>query len=321
MAIHRDNKGMVLILVLAFMALFMAMIVSFSADESQDLELAYNFRDSLQAQYIARAGIEAASALFAEDDGTYDSQDEEWGNFEELALTSAAYLEGARFTGTIVDEYGKIDLNSLALQDDYRQFRIAQFKRLFTVLNIDLSEDEINDLCLSIIDWVDSDSEVTLGGAEEEYYQSLTPSYHCKNGPMDSPEEILLVKGMKREYFYGTDTYDGFGKYVTVNTGGKININTASEVVLKSLSENITEDVVNSVFDCRPFKTATYTCVQGLDLSGSGEGTWIRTILDVKSNRFSADMKGIMQSGAVVNVKAILERINNSTRIVYYRIY
>jgi general secretion pathway protein K len=319
--IFKEKKGMVLILVLAFMALFMAMIISFSADESQDLELAYNFRDSLQAQYIAKAAVEAASAIFAEDDASYDALDEEWANFEELALTSSAYLEGAHFTGTITDEYGKIDLNSIALKDDNRQFRIAQFKRMFTVLEIDISEDELNDLCLSLIDWIDTDSEVTLGGAEEEYYQSLTPPYHCKNGPMDSPEEILLVKGMKPEYFYGTDTYEGIGKYVTVNNGGKININTASDAVLKSLSENITDDVVNSIQDCRPFKAANFSCVQGLDLTGGGENAWIRSILEIKSSRFSADMKGVMQSGAQVNVKAILERINNSTRIVYYRIY
>ncbi len=321
MKILKERKGMVLILMLAFMALFMALIVSFSADESQDIELAYNFRDSLQAQYVARAGVEAASATFAEDDATYDSLDEDWGNFEELALTAAAYLEGARFSGSITDECGKFDLNGLSVQDYGRQYRIAQFKRLFTVLEIDISEEELNDLCLSLIDWMDEDSEVNIGGAEDEYYQSLTPPYHCKNSPLDSPEEILLVKGMKPEYFYGTETNEGIGKYVTVNTEGKININTASETVLKSLSESITEDVVNSIMDCRPFKSANFTCVQGLDLSGGGESDWVKSTLDIKSSRFSADMKGIMQSGAVVNVKAILERINNSTRIVYYRIH
>jgi general secretion pathway protein K len=321
MNVLKDKKGMVLILVLSIVALFTAMIVSFSADESQDIELAYNFRDSLQAQYIARAGVEAASAIFAEDDPSYDSLDDKWANFGELSLASAAYLEGTHFTGNITDECGKFDLNSLALQDDYRQYRIAQFKRLFTILKVDISDEELNDLVNSIIDWIDADSEIVgMGGAEEDYYQSLTPPYHCKNAPMDCPEEILLVKGMKREYFYGTDNYEGIGKYVTVNTGGRININTASEVVLKSLSERFTEDVVNNILDCRPFKAKEFSCIHGLDLSQGSENTWLRSILDIKSNRFAANMKGIMPSGAVVDVKAILERINNLPRIVYYRI-
>jgi general secretion pathway protein K len=70
-----------------------------------------------------------------------------------------------------------------------------------------------------------------MGGAEDEYYLSLEPPYHCKNAPMDSIEEILLVKGMKSEYFFTTENYDGLKNYVTVGTSGKININTASEMV------------------------------------------------------------------------------------------
>lgn len=75
----RDRRGVVLILVLSMVALFTAMIVVFSADESLDIELAYNFRDSIQAQYIARGGVEAAIAVLSEDDQAYDSEDEQWG--------------------------------------------------------------------------------------------------------------------------------------------------------------------------------------------------------------------------------------------------
>ena len=55
----KDKRGVVLILVLSMVALFSAMIVNFSSDEALDIELAYNFRDSIQAQYIAMAGVEA----------------------------------------------------------------------------------------------------------------------------------------------------------------------------------------------------------------------------------------------------------------------
>jgi general secretion pathway protein K len=320
MNILMDKKGVVLLLVLSVIALFTAMIVSFSADESLDIELAYNFKDSLQAQYIARAGVEAASVILSEDDARYDSLDEQWANFAEYAVASSSYLDGAQFSGTITDERSKFDLNSLALTNQ-REFRIAQFKRLFTGLNIDISDDELDDLVNAVIDWLDADSESTFG-AEEEYYQSLEPPYHCKNGPMDSPEEILLVKGMKNEYFYGTENYEGIRNYVAVGSEGKININTASETVLKSLSDRFTEDVVSSILECRPFTDPAYDCIRGIDLNdGSAESTWIKSTLDVKSTKFQVDMKGIMPSGALVNVKAVLERINKNPRIVYYRIY
>jgi general secretion pathway protein K len=323
----KDKRGVVLILVLSMVALFSAMIVNFSSDEALDIELAYNFRDSIQAQYITMAGVEAAKVILSQDDASYDSLDEQWAEFPVFAATASTYLEGGQLTGTITDECSKFDLNSLAVKDSYSDLRKQQFKNLFTVLNIDITSEELDDLTSSIIDWLDIDSEVTMGGAEEEYYQSLEPPYHCKNGPMDSIEEIMLVKGMKKEYFFGTENYEGIRNFITVcplNTSpsGKININTASETVLKSISDRFNEDVVNNIVACRPFKGNNFTCARGLDLTDSTpETTWIKNMLVIKSTRFSVDVKGVMPSGALINVKAVLERINNNPRIVYYRIY
>jgi len=318
-----DRKGVVLILVLAMVAMFTAMIVTFSADESLDIELAYNFRDSVQAQFVARSGVEAAMAILAEDDPGHDSVDEQWGRFPEYAAGASQYLDGAVLSGIITDEASRFDLNSLAgTSEQDREFRIEQFKRLFRVLRIDITEDESNDLAHAVIDWIDSDSETELG-AEDEYYQSLQPPYHCKNAPMDSAEEILLVRGMKPEYFFGTENYEGIRNHVTTGTGGKVNINTATEAVLMSLSDQISESVAASIVECRPFLSAgDYGCIRGFDLSdGSGETTWIRGLLDVKSTRFCVDIRGSTPSGAQVNVRSVLERINNRPRIVYYRIY
>ncbi|HPS93342.1 MAG TPA: type II secretion system protein GspK, partial [Deltaproteobacteria bacterium] len=196
MKVLKDKRGVVLILVLSVVALFTAMIVSFGADESLDIELAYNFRDSLQAQYIARAGVEAAITILSEDDTQSDSLDDQWASFAEYAVASASYLDDAQLSGTITDECSKFDLNSLATVDlKDRGFRIAQFKRLFTLLKINITDEELDDLAHAVIDWIDADSDTDFG-AEEEYYQSLDPPYHCKNAPLDCAEEILLVRGM-----------------------------------------------------------------------------------------------------------------------------
>lgn len=320
---RKDKRGVVLILVLSMIALFSAMIITFSSDEGLDIELAYNFHDSIQAQYIALAGVEAAKVILDQDEPSQDSLDDQWAEFPVYAATASGYLNGAQLTGTITDECSKFDLNSLAIKDSYTELRKQQFQRFFTLQNIDITTEELEDLTLSIIDWLDTDSEVTMGGAEDEYYLSLEPPYHCKNAPMDSIEEILLVKGMKSEYFFGTENYDGLKNYVTVGTSGKININTASEMVLKGISEHFNDDVVSSIIACRPFTNQNFSCVQGLDLTdGSDQSTWIKNnVLVVKSSRFSVDVKGVMPSGAQVNVKSVLERINNNARIVYYRIH
>jgi hypothetical protein len=41
----------------------------------------------------------------------------------------------------------------------------------------------------------------------------------------------------------------------------------------------------------------------------------------IMSTRFSVDVKGAMPSGAMMNVRATLDLVNNKPQIVYYRIY
>jgi general secretion pathway protein K len=311
---------MALLLVLGMVALLSVMIVNFGSDEGIDIELAYNFRDSVQAQNIAMGAVQAAIAVLKDDDASHDSKDEPWGVFDRYIMGASKYLEDNTMEASIVDESGKIDLNALAKNDAHRDFRIAQFQRLFTLLHVDITDEESRELAYAVIDWVDEDSETELG-AEDDYYMSLEPPYRCKNAPMDSPEEILMVKGMKREYFFGTKDYEGIQKYVTVGTDGRINVNTASETVLMSLSDEFGENVVAGILDCRPFESDDLKCISAIDLSGARpESTWLKETLVVKSSRFSVNVRAQTVSGAEMNVKAVLERVNNSPRIVYYKI-
>ncbi len=55
----------------------------------------------------------------------------------------------------------------------------------------------------SILDWVDPDDLVNPFGAESEYYYSLPEPYPAKNGFFDVPEELLLVRGVTPEIYYG----------------------------------------------------------------------------------------------------------------------
>lgn len=57
----------------------------------------------------------------------------------------------------------------------------------------------------AIIDWRDSDSDLSDGGAEDETYQRLNPPYRCKNAPFESLEELRLVYGADLLLLYGED--------------------------------------------------------------------------------------------------------------------
>ena len=103
-----------------------------------------------------------------------------------------------------------------------------------------LKLEEAKQIAASIIDWRDDDSVLTEGGAEAGYYLTLKPAYHCKNAPFDTPDELLLVKGISPLI------YSRIKDYVTVYGGGRVNINTASFNVLLALglSEGLADKII-----------------------------------------------------------------------------
>jgi type II secretory pathway component PulK len=88
----------------------------------------------------------------------------------------------------LADEGAKLNLNT------------ATFEML------ELLPDMTAEFAAAIVDWRDSDSEVTSGGAEDETYLRLNPAYRCKNAPFESAEELRLVSGADLRFLYGEDT-------------------------------------------------------------------------------------------------------------------
>lgn len=56
----------------------------------------------------------------------------------------------------------------------------------------------------SILDWIDADHEPREFGAEQDHYSLLDRPYAPRNGLPQSLEELLFVKGVTRDAFYGT---------------------------------------------------------------------------------------------------------------------
>src|SRR5262249_25629512 len=96
----------------------------------------------------------------------------------------------------VTDECGKINLNALMKLDSS-----GQILHNMLLMLPNMTEDIAN----SILDWLDADDEPRESGAESDTYSSLTPPYRAKNGPLDSLEELLLVKGMTPQLLFGND--------------------------------------------------------------------------------------------------------------------
>ena len=62
------------------------------------------------------------------------------------------------------------------------------------------------EIAAAVMDWRDGDSDLTVGGAESEYYLLLSDPYECKNAYLETVEEMLLIKLVTRDLMLGEDT-------------------------------------------------------------------------------------------------------------------
>jgi general secretion pathway protein K len=157
------------------------------------------YAEEAEGYYLAVAGFEDALYRLIMDRETNTSRiegRENPGEQEEEALTYGEWREKPFGTGfyrvRLVDEGGKINLN---LVDE------ATLRTIFT--NIGIQEPQHGILVDSILDWRDRDDLHRLNGAEDDYYLSLSPPYTARNGRFDTVEELLWVRGVTADIFYG----------------------------------------------------------------------------------------------------------------------
>ena len=263
------ERGIALIVVLLTIAVIAAIVFEFCHDSRVKYQLAENTLHSYQALYCAEAGLAMAMAALEQNNSLWSD--------EKLAgiLSGAVQVSvGLGYcTTSVVGERGKINVNGLVTRDGKPvRHRIDQMLRLIDVLNLQRAgKNPISySLVPAILDWIDPDNEVTIlsyvqganAGAEDAYYQNLEKPYHCKNGPLDVLSELMLVKGMTREIFYGradaehANPTTGMSECLTVYGGdGMVNVNDASATVLQTLCEQMDRVLAESIVQHRPYRS------------------------------------------------------------------
>jgi type II secretory pathway component PulK len=88
----------------------------------------------------------------------------------------------------LVDEASKLNLNTARLE------MLQALPRMTP------------ELAAAIVDWHDTDQNVTENGAESETYMLRRPAYRAKDNKFESIEELRLVKGAYLDILYGEDT-------------------------------------------------------------------------------------------------------------------
>jgi general secretion pathway protein K len=243
--LRRQTTGVAMIVVMWVIMVLSLLIGGFAFRMHVETQVASFSRKELKAEMLARSGIEVAKMQLMLDergaDAGFDALNQAWATNTDLLVEHE--LGEGKYTVHIEDEERKLPLNRLP--EDL-------LNRLMEVLGVDPTEGDV--IVDSIIDWVDDNDAHRLNGAEDDYYQSLSPPYRAKNGPFDRVDELLLVRGVTPEIFYGTSASDtnnpapasasttvgnegthGLRDLVTTFSSGQVNVNTASALVLQTL--------------------------------------------------------------------------------------
>ena len=220
----RNERGVALIVVLWIFIFLFVIALDFSAAVRDEGMAAHRYAEEAEGYYLAVAGFQEAlyellklSAQTGQVTAPPGSDLFE-GNWRQGNLGAGLYE--ARF----VDEAGKINLNR-ATEDLLR--------RIF--INLGLDQARRNILVDSILDWRDEDDLHRLNGAESDYYLSFSPPYTAKNGPFDTVEELLWVRGVTPEIFYGGEGTIALKDIFTVDSPSGVNLRTTTAEVCVAL--------------------------------------------------------------------------------------
>jgi general secretion pathway protein K len=241
----RDNEGMALIMTILIISLIVALTLQFNTSMRSNLQAAVNLRDGIKLGCIARSGFNGALAVLHGDasSGNVDTLREDWAHTKSFSESSPSLFNVGRFIVEIADLSGKIQLSQLVDKDgNYNSTQKSLFVRFMNSTEFGLDPEEVENIVDAIKDWIDTDNETTRFGAEDAYYQTLEKPYPCKNAPIEFLEELLFVRGITKELLYGSGEKPGISQYLSPHGNGKVNINTANILILKSLSDDIDQE-------------------------------------------------------------------------------
>ena len=257
---HHNSGGIALIMVMCAIFVLSALAAGFVLSMKVETRLAYNANSEQQLLWLGRSGVELARYVLSQHPPgePYDSLNQKWAGGSGSLSESNSVLSSLSLNnypvgdGTvsikIIDLERKVNINTASA---------TTIQQALTLMGVDAND--ISVVSDSILDWIDSDDLPRVAGAESDYYQGLAVPYYAKNAPIDDLSELLLVKDVTPEMYWGgnagnhtpsvfqhklglgtapgqTPDYPfGLVEIFTPFSSGKININTADANVLQMI--------------------------------------------------------------------------------------
>jgi general secretion pathway protein K len=308
----KQQQGIALITILVMVALATILAATIAKRQANTAEnTAYLMRQNQSLLYAKSAEAFFSERLVddAENAGDVDHLQENW------AKPMPAFpVEDGFVSGTLQDESGKFNLNSLVNNDGTPN---PQAKVWFEKLLVRVGLPE--KLSEAVIDWQDADDE-TIGamGAEASYYQGLPQGYLAPNSKFHSVDELKLVRGFEGQ------KYLQIADYVSAapTSDSKVNINTAPAMLLASLDPQLDINAVQQALQQRQAKLEYFSNIN--DLWTIEPFTQVNTdvrnevndLLGVQSNYFKAKIE-VLLSERKRQFSSDLVRKDNMVYVAY----
>ncbi|MEN6532830.1 MAG: hypothetical protein ABFD60_11855 [Bryobacteraceae bacterium] len=230
---HR--RGGALLIVMWLAAALSLIAFSLAVTVRGETERTSTVLDGVRAYYLASGAVDRAILYML------------WGSQEVLPDGTpryyAAWMNRLHFsfpsgdaTVEIIPETAKLGLNSAPPDDLYR---------LLAALGA--SPEQATVVSMGIEDWRRPSPDGTPS-AFDRYYLSLTPSFLARHASFEEVEELLLVRGVTRDLFFGGSIADSSGRLIRTpglrecvsvyGSPGPVDVNSAPPPVLQAVGLN-----------------------------------------------------------------------------------
>ena len=239
MRVFARQRGVAIITALLIVAIAATVSISISTRLQLDVRRTGNMIASDQAYLYALAAESWSRRILEQDrkENEIDHLGENWA----IELPPIP-VDGGHIQGKLTDMQSCFNLNTLLTDSADQPLARTRLERLLGNLSIDQTYAQ------GIIDWLDSDLQTTIpDGAEDVYYMNLERPYRTGNDALLSTSELRLIRG-----FDDPDVYNLLLPHVCAfGVEAAININTASEEVLRSLADDLSANDVTQIIEHR----------------------------------------------------------------------
>ncbi len=318
LSLYKNKNGSAFLYVILILMLLSSITLAFLSDTLHYIKYASNYKYKNKSYYIAKSGIKLAAYFISE----YGSNPV---TYQELLNKTSIYKYGFPILGgymklNIVSNDSKFNINQLIFSDnEVNKTEYAELQRLFNILGISsnilqnivyfMQKHQLNYKQLEL-----KFNSTKKGFIHKEYLSTISTNPDISvllnteyKNPFLNIRDLMLVRNMKYKYYYILK------HFLTCDSSGLININTASYQTIESLSPMISKSSAQELVEYRAVNPlASLAAIANVPGFNSSILESIVNQVEITSNFYLIKSYGGYKSGSI-HIKS-LYYINNMTK-------